>query len=166
MKNNYNEAYWKMVVENYDTLKKKINGWTRKYYNEKINEDIFHDTILRCEKIYEFLKDPPEDLLKYMFSAYKFNHSRDKLYARNSNLNIDEVFEDAEQVEDSFDIDSNLQKEEYIKIITKRYGNFLGNIFLEHIDGTNISELEKKYHMHLYMIMHEMKTYLSKEIKK
>lgn len=69
MKNNYNEAYWKIIVENYETLKRKINGWTHKYYNESINEDIFHDTILRCEKIYEILENPPEDILKYAFSA-------------------------------------------------------------------------------------------------
>ena len=77
------------VGNNYTIIKRKISFWA--YRNgQKINEDVFHNTILSCNDSINnnnlvFRND--NEVYAYIFSSYRTNLLRDKVYANNKPKN-------------------------------------------------------------------------------
>lgn len=66
------------ISKNYTLIKKTLKKGLPTY---KFNEDLFHDTLLKCIDINKEMND--KEMLNYIFMAFKTNLYRETLYMRN-----------------------------------------------------------------------------------
>lgn len=100
------------------------------------NEDIFADTLLKCdEKLSNIENITDEEMIHYFWVAFKNNTLRDLKYLRNATTDKIPDVEDEEYTEDN-DLFNNISRD----IITK-YGRDLYNLFLLHANGMTYEEL-------------------------
>lgn len=90
--------YYMLMCKNYNMMKNKFYITYRKATGESMDEDVFHDTLIKCaERLTEdeMATMTEESLINYTYIAFKNNMFREKQYARNrykADLDIDECF--------------------------------------------------------------------------
>lgn len=82
--------YYKLMCKNYNIIKNKFSITYRKATGETMDEDVFHDTLIKCaetlnEDIMSTMSE--ESLINYTYIAFKNNMYREKKYARNKYKN-------------------------------------------------------------------------------
>lgn len=145
MDNDCNKIFT-LVESKYDKIKQQFTIAVKKSLKKDFNEDVFHDTILKCSEK-EWSEDvTDEDLLNYLFMAYRTNLIREGQYACNKYTVITDDFPDIplNDIEDNYDYYDLIDK---IKsYITKQYN---AKTFEECYDrvvyGKSIKKLEKEY---------------------
>lgn len=160
-----NYAFMEMVAKHYNEIKKTfiINVQALKM---EFNEDIFHDTILKCSATY---KDDIKDFKKikaYLWVSYKIN-VLNKLQRTKHMENIDEL--------EGFDIIDDIYIPEIDEIfdivreeLTNKFGEFSTNIWLEHIImEKEYEEIEEEYGINnVHYLFKKIRKYIRTEIPK
>lgn len=143
-----NSANFLIIVgNNYTILKRKISFWC--YRNKvRFNEDVYHNTIINCndailEKNLVFRNE--SELFGYIFSSYKTNMVRDKLYHNNKPK---EVVDENSKIDISTNsIDSYCDVSIIKENVVKKFGEQAYNILIENASGESIVDLQDKYKM-------------------
>lgn len=135
-----NEYFINYIGENYNKIKRKF----KKLLRYKFNEDIFHNTIYKCHETItknniEFITD--DEIIKYLYGAFKMNLMREKLY--HENIPKDDI--NALNSEISHSIEDICDMHIIYDNICNKFGIDICNIFIEHISGTSINNLQIKY---------------------
>lgn len=152
--------FLEVIGDNYNTIRTRflINCASRK---DKFNEDIFHDTIIKCSRLATHPMDL-EEACKYLYGAYRMNVYRDRLYARNVYIHEtdgDIVFHIVDEEKDSQSensIDMNILLD-YLRTV---YDECDVDLFGRSYSGWTIGELEKETGRHLYKKFAEMRNKL------
>lgn len=132
--------FMKMIEREYETVSKNyFKTVANKNLSREDNEDIFHDTIIKCDKILEG-KDINEDEMKsYLYKSLKTNGYREAEYYRNkekTNCRPPEFNEPPAQ-ETQYDLK---QIQTYIR---DKYGQNMLDIINKRMEGYTIKELEE-----------------------
>lgn len=154
------EGFLRVVGEHYDEIKTKlkINAQTIKM---PFDEDVFHDTIIKCSEIY---KDDVNDYKKvkgYLWVSYKINILNKTQRTRHME-NIDELVDfdiiDEEYVSE-MDEFYDLVKEELMKVFDEK----IVNLWFEHVcNGKQYDEIEGVNNVHYQF--KKIRTYIRNEI--
>lgn len=134
------------ISEKYELIKKTLKKDLRGNRNLSFDEDIFHDTLLKCiEKYDEINFKTDEEFISYIIVSFKTNLKRDKLYAVNSKRYDGEIEYFASEFRDSndnSDIDINFLIEEIIN----NFDEESTNKFIDWlINQMTIKDINKKY---------------------
>lgn len=156
------QNFLNVIGDNYEEIRNRflINCAKRK---DKFNEDIFHDTIIKCSRLANHDMDL-EEVCKYLYGAYRMNIYRDRLYARNAHIHetngeiIFHVVDEALDTQSENSIDINILLD-YLRTI---YDECDVDLFRRSYFGWSINELEKETGRHLYKKFTEMRNKLKK----
>ena len=159
MKEDRAYEYLSFIAEKYDEIKRGIDKESRKCWSKSIDEDIFHDTILKCIEKIRFNDLTPQQVLNYVFISYQTNYIREQQYARTA-MNVDvKITADmlGSEIPDSPDY-------EMIKeAVIKEFGEKKWSLFEDYIRGTKVSELERNdCEKGLYYRFNKIKAYIKR----
>lgn len=136
-----------MVSREYDNLIKNFfNTSVNRNLSIQDNEDIFHDTIIKCNKIVTDKNITSEDQMKsYLFHSLKTNGYREAEYSRNKNnshTDLNKIHISSGGVDE---VDNNIDLNIIYRYIEDNYGSEMLSIIKDHLHGYSIREIEKKY---------------------
>jgi hypothetical protein len=140
---NQTNRIFQIIEEKYDEIKIKFLKSSKNSLNMPFNEDVFHDTIINCSKINWDNNISDNDIINYMYKAYKQNVLRENNYAYNKlSVDIDKLPDIP--VNDNFeyqDLIFNIQK-----YIVDKYGEQTFNQCYDWIvNNKSIREIEEIY---------------------
>lgn len=132
------DDYYGYISKNYDDVKNSIRTWSC----GNLDEDIFHDTLIKCAATVKVANMTNDQIAKYIFKAYKTNVLREKNYARNRII----IYTD-----DLPDTRCDIDKSEYVrqrdmvrKFIVDKYGDDIFEAFAQWvIDGKSVAKIER-----------------------
>lgn len=133
------------IGDNYNEVKLSLNNLCNGFNKILFDEDIFHDTIIKVDKILDKKILPENDYEKYMHRSFRTNLVRDKLYHRNSMTNHTFDFSEykipftEEYVEHTIDFNN------VIKILDKKFGMTLTKAYIDWLSGYSIKDIMYKY---------------------
>ena len=157
---NAQSQYLDYVSKNYFTIRDRVNKESLKLFRRELDEDVFHDTLLKCDK--KFDKDDKQ-IINYIFISYKTNYLRELEYARNKNK------EDVE-VNDLELLDRDCDLTDYTTIqdlIINKFGEHEWDLFEEYIAGNSISDISKNHkEKGLYYRFNKIKLFTKRYISK
>lgn len=78
------DDFLNIVANDYDSIKARFKEWTG-LNNMMFDEDVFHDTILKCETTLKDKEITEEQAIRYLWKAYQTNAIRETRYVRNRN---------------------------------------------------------------------------------
>jgi hypothetical protein len=129
---------YEYVNQNYNSFRRELSAYCRKS-GLVFDEDVFHDTLIaRVEKVNDLKK-----FKNYLFVAFKTNILREKNYSRNAMRS--ELPEQWDKMTDNTEasvIWSQLKEQ-----LEKKFGKELIEMFVEHMNGSSIRELELEYNI-------------------
>lgn len=117
-----------IIGEEYDSIKNQFRKQI-KAEGIRFDEDIFGDTILKCQEMFEDKEISRDDAIGYFWKSFRVNTIREKKYHRNSHRCEMQEY-DAATLDDGGILLNNT-----IKGIRKRFGKKDLNNFLRHADG-------------------------------
>lgn len=140
---NQTNRIFKIIEEKYDEIKIKFLKSSKSSLNMPFNEDVFHDTIINCSKINWDNNISDNDIINYMYKAYKQNVLRENNYAyKKLSIEVDKLPDIP--VNDNFeyqDLIFNIQK-----YIVDKYGEQTFNQCYDWIvNNKSIREIEEIY---------------------
>ncbi len=140
---NQTNRIFQIIEEKYDEIKIKFLKSSKNSLNMPFNEDVFHDTIINCSKINWDNNISDNEIINYMYKAYKQNILRENNYAYNKlSVDIDKLPDIP--VNDNFeyqDLIFNIQK-----YIVDKYGEQTFNQCYDWIvNNKSIREIEEIY---------------------
>lgn len=151
------------IANNYDKIKSNISKESIKKLGVELDEDIFHDTLLKCVKTCNKLDLTIDQLSSYIFISYKTNYLRELEYARNKNR--DDV--DLSLIDDCKPDRLDIDYEKIKCIIVDQFGESEWKLFEDYIYGASISDISKESHeTGLYYRFNKIKNYAKKFIQK
>ena len=106
------------IANNYNKIKSNISKESIKKLNVELDEDIFHDTLLKCVKTCNKLDLTIDQLSSYIFISYKTNYLRELEYARNKNRDDVDLSLIDDCKPDRLDIDYEKIKDKKLKYNT------------------------------------------------
>lgn len=155
------DIYLVWVSDNYDSLKKDINIESVKSYGCDIDMDIFHDTILKSVDAIRYSNLSVTQVLNYIFVAYKRNYIRDKQYARNYGVPLDESVDNIPYCDKS-----ELDYQIVMSYVSCEFGEDISELYRKYVDGIPISKLEEDYgYSGLYYKFKKIQSYLKRTLK-
>lgn len=128
----------------FEAVKDDLDGIKQQFRKQTLrkglifDEDIFSDTLAKCNKVFRERKMDRKTGMSYFWSAFKTNTLRERNYSRNK-YRVDSSMLDyldvlPESNEDVFDAVKD--------IIVKKFGEDAFNLFLAHACGATYDELE------------------------
>lgn len=135
------------ISQQYELIKKSLKKDLRKSRNLDFDEDVFHDTLLKCVEKYEELDfKNDEEFISYIIVSFKTNLKRDKLYAVNSKRYDGEVEDFESEFKDNTNNYSNIDIDIIIEEINREFGEDDCNKFSDWlINQLTIQEINNKY---------------------
>ena len=145
------------ISANYNKIKTTLKKEWHKLETEAFDEDVFHDTLIKCM---EQLKDkelPSSEIISYIVAAFKTNTIREKSYAFNKYKADDEIDTIRIETTPRNDIDFNFILSE----VCQKFGKSDYEVFLDWLDGMTIKELNEKYNKtNLRYVIERIKKYI------
>lgn len=127
--------------------------------NNKVafDEDVFHDTLLKCIEQLNNKELKQEDVIAYIISSFKTNILRDGQYARNSKKSDNDPYIIIIPVSEKNKIDIGLVKEQLYSV----FETLEADIFSDWLEGYTIKELNEKYEIkNARYIIDQIKDYI------
>ena len=152
------DVYLGWIAKIYNELKEGLNKESRKCWSKPLDEDIFHDTIIKCIDTCKENELTPEQLKNYIFISYKRNYIREQEYARNKNRSdLPEGYDIS--VLDNINIDYEFVKKKVIEV----FGEDEWRLFEDYIYGSKVSDIERdNSEKGLYYRFNKIKNYVKK----
>lgn len=135
------------ISENYELIKKSLKRDLRNNKSLNFDEDVFHDTILKCmEKHSEINFNNDDEFIAYIIVSFKTNLKREKLYAVNSKRYDGEIEDFASEFRDNNNNNSNIDINLLMDKIFEKFGEDTKNKAYDSIVcQMTIQEINKKY---------------------
>jgi hypothetical protein len=124
----------------YTLLKKNAKYEWRRKSNEEFNEDVFHDTLVKCISQLNDKLMEKDELMAYFIGAFQMNCLRENNYACNSKKSdedINNVNIDSETTISSLSIDYKM----ILKKIEIIFGQDYKEIFQLSMEGQSVKEI-------------------------
>ena len=152
------DVYLGWIAKMYNELKDGLNKESQKCWSKPLDEDVFHDTIIKCIETCKENELTVQQLKNYIFISYKRNYLRELEYARNKNRSeLPEGFDI--EVTDKFNLDYEFVKDRVIEI----FGENEWKLFEDYIYGSKVSEIERENHEKgLYYRFNKIKNYIKR----
>ena len=152
------DVYLGWIAKIYNELKEGLNKESRKCWSKPLDEDIFHDTIIKGIDTCKENELTPEQLKNYIFISYKRNYIREQEYARNKNRSdLPEGYDIS--VLDNINIDYEFVKKKVIEV----FGEDEWRLFEDYIYGSKVSDIERdNSEKGLYYRFNKIKNYVKK----
>lgn len=156
-------AYLGYIASHYNEIKHCVDLESIKTFGHESNEDIFHDTILKCMSCSGKLLSESQ-IKNYIFISYKTNFKRELDYARNKNRDEDVELQDL----DELDFDRSLIDYNTIKnLVIDKFGEKEWILFEDFIYGSSIQDICKECkEKGLYYRFNKIKAYVKRFIQK
>lgn len=152
------DVYLGWIAKMYNELKNGLSRESQKCWSKPLDEDVFHDTIIKCVDTCKKNELTIEQLKNYIFISYKRNYLRELEYARNKNK-IDLPKEFDIEVDDKYNTDYNFIKSKIIE----NFGEKEWELFEDYIYGAKVSEIERENdEKGLYYRFNKIKNYIKR----
>lgn len=148
------DEFMNFVSRNFTRIKNDFKSKIKRM-GLSFNEDIFSDTILKCNDRIKQLKPDRMDMIAYLWTAFKMNTLRELSYARNNTIDeIPEIStEDFDTTNDMFNDVSEL--------IINKFGEEIYELFLLHSNGVKYDDLERMTTLrHLKYLFRRVREYV------
>lgn len=126
--------FMEYISKRYDSIKNEFRGRIVRM-GLVFDDDIFSDTIIRCNE--KLSREKPNDkcMLSYFWRSFKLNTLRDLSYSRNKNTNVfpELRYDPDDTVNEDFDIISDE--------ICRKFGEETYKLFVLHANGSTYDEL-------------------------
>ena len=155
-----NDRINRFINENYNSLKSMMKREWRKLESTSFDEDIFHDTLLKCMDKFEEKEFNENDFKAYLTQSFKINVVRERLYY-NNNMRSDTDVEIIEK--ETFDV-SYIDVNTILENVKSKFGNENYEKFLDWLDDKSIKEInEKHYCNNSRYIIDKIKDFIKKK---
>lgn len=131
------------ISKEYTLLKKNAKYEWRRKSNDEFNEDVFHDTLVKCISQLNDKLMTKEELIAYFVGAFQINCLRENMYACNSKRSDEEVEGiniDGETTIKSLSIDYKM----ILKKIQLVFGEEYEKIFKLSMEGYSVKEITEE----------------------
>lgn len=119
------------------------------------NEDIFSDTILKCNERLSKTKPEKIEMIAYFWTAFKMNTLRELSYVRNNT--IDTIPEISSEEFDTTNEKFNAVSE----LIINKFGDEIYELFVLHSNGIKYEDLEKMTNIkHIKYLFRKVREYV------
>jgi hypothetical protein len=130
-----------VVSKEYNRIRTCAKNEWKKYHTSTFDEDIFHDTIIKCMETLDKKELQENEIMAYITSSFKTNILRDGQYARNVKKNGDDPLQMVIPISDKPKIDIDIVKDD----VTKNFTEQESEMFNDWLDGMTIKEINEKY---------------------
>lgn len=156
----YSDGLSRYINSNYDSIKRMLNNEWRKMESEEFNEDIFHDTLIRCMDKFtdrDFIED---EFKAHITSSFKMNVIRSKQYFDVSMRSDTDVETVDSLVSDKFNCDFNIILED----VKDTFGEESYEKFLDWLEDKSIKEINETYNCkNSRYLIDKIKDYIKKK---
>ena len=151
------------VVElEYNYMKRCASQEWSKHNKTALDEDLFHDTLLKCIEQMNNKNLMKEEIIAYIISSFKTNMLRETKYARHTKKDDSDVMNCVIPISDKCSIDIGMVKER----ILQNFENKDFDMFCDWLQGYTIKEINKKYQStSARYIIDKIKLYIQKHYK-
>jgi hypothetical protein len=135
------------ISSNYELIKKSVKRDLRGNRKLEFDEDVFHDTLLKCMEKYSDIKfNNDEEFISYIIVSFKTNLKRDKLYAVNSKRYDGEIEDFESEFKNISYEKTNIDIDNLINQINVEFGEDSKNKFVDWlINQLTIKDINEKY---------------------
>ena len=137
----YNNILSNYIESNYDNIKTLLKKEWYKMKHKNFDEDIFHNTLLKCMDKFNSSKFNENDFIAYLVSSFKTNVIREDSYFINSTKDNKDVATIKKEIFDNCTIDYEYLLNDICEIFNKEYANILE----DWLNGCTIKELNQLY---------------------
>ena len=129
------------IEANYDNIKTLLKKEWFKMKHKNFDEDIFHNTLIKCMDKFNSTMFNENEFMAYLVSSFKMNVIREENYFINSTKDNKDVNTIKKEIFDNSNIDYNNLLIDICENFNKEYTN----IFQDWLDGCTIKELNQLY---------------------
>lgn len=154
------EEFLSYIANNFKTIKTKFELQIRRV-GLSFDEDIFSDTILKCNEKLKNSNINDKEMLYYFWMAFKNNTLREIGYLRNNTTDQipEDIIDENEENVDLFDVVS--------KLIIDEFGEEIYQLFSLHANGMTYDEIYKMTKKeNLKYTFRKVREYIRLKIKK
>lgn len=137
----YNDDLNQFINTNYHNLYKMLKYEWRKMETSEFDEDIFHDTLIKCMDKFNDRKFDENEFKAYINSSFKMNVIRSKQYYDVSMKSDTDV----ETLDSTVTMQFNCDFNTIIKDIKEKFGNESCEKFLDWLEDKSIKEINEMY---------------------
>lgn len=130
-----------VVSNSYNRIRTCAKNEWKKYHASTFDEDLFHDTIIKCMETLDKKELQENEIMAYINSSFKTNILRDTQYARNIKKNEDDPYQIVIPISDKPKIDIDIVREDIANVFTESESD----MFNDWLDGMTIKEINEKY---------------------
>ena len=131
-------AFMKYISDKFEDIKKEFE-YKIKGLGLKFDEDIFLDTLIKCNETIDSDKISGSQMIGYFWISFKTNTMREYEYCRNRLR--DDLTKDIPEENDEYSYEDDFNDVTYI--IKKEFGDELLKLFQLHTNGATYDELEE-----------------------
>ena len=135
----YNDDLNQFINTNYHNLYKMLKYEWRKMESSEFDEDIFHDTLIKCMDKFNDRKFDENEFKAYITSSFKMNVIRSKQYYDVSMKSDTDV----ETLDSAVTMQFNCDFNTIIKDIKEKFGNESCEKFLDWLEDKSIKEINE-----------------------
>lgn len=159
MKTTHNELQ-KYINNHYNEIKRTLKKEYRKLNTSDFDEDIFHETLIKCIEIFETKETFNEnDFMPYIITAFKTNVIRSAQYFSNSMKSNTDVENINVETNNKIDIDFNL----ILNDVKNTFGYENYEKFMDWIENKSIKEINENYNCNnSRYIIDKIRNYINK----
>lgn len=152
----------KYIDSNYNSIRKILYNIWRTMDNDDFNEDIFHDTLIKCMDKFNNKQFIEEEFKAYIIASFKMNVIRSKQYfnvAMKSNEDIENI---NTILSDKFNVDFNI----IIEDVKRKFGQNNCGKFMDWLENKSIKEINEIYNCNnTRYLIDKIKSYIKKTYK-
>ena len=137
----YNNDLNQFINTNYHNLYKMLKYEWRKMESSEFDEDIFHDTLIKCMDKFNDRKFDENEFKAYITSSFKMNVIRSKQYYDVSMKSDTDV----ETLDSTVTMQINCDFNTIINDIKEKFGNESCEKFLDWLEDKSIKEINEMY---------------------
>lgn len=127
-----------VIAKHLDEITKKFTAQIKKI-GLTFDNDVFYDTMLKCNSKYKKNESTDDEMINYFWGAFKMNTMREINYSRNKKReNISALTDD---IEDEVYYEDDYEK--ISKMIIEKFGLDLYKLFSLHANGMKYKDLVK-----------------------
>lgn len=137
----YTDVLNRYINSNYKSIKKMLKVEWRKMETSEFDEDIFHDTLIKCMDKFndkDFIED---EFRAYIVSSFKMNVIRSKQYYNVSMKSNDDVETLDSCISNKLNVDYNI----IIRDVREMFGDENCEKFLDWLENKSIKEINETY---------------------
>lgn len=155
-------TFFEFISNDYHKIKCQMKTVKGTYFNE----DVFHDTIMKLHKHFDECHYSPEFFERYLYSAFRINTTREKLFFRNLMTNYVDNIEEIDFCKSNDLIEKDIDFSLIMELISKHFGKKHSMFYMDWLSGYDINESMKKHNVKSgYYYIKKINAFVKKELE-